>query len=118
MDLRLLHTKKKAALALLLLFAGGLCASDPQLRTVRLTLHAPQAKVVQIGGNFAGWQHGRTAMLGPTDAGLWWIDLRLPLSLQRIEYVHWVDGEGGVIDPRQPVVQDGFGGVNNVLVLP
>ncbi len=82
------------------------------------SLHAPHAKSVEIIGNFNFWQAGTVALAGPDEKGMWRVKVSLPASLTRIEYVYWVDGASRKIDPAQPVVQDGFSGENNVLVLP
>jgi len=80
-------------------------------------LFAPEAKSVEVVGDFNRWQTGLTPLAGPDKKGIWLVKLTLPVTQRRIEYIYWVDGAKR-IDPTQPVVQDGFAGQNNVLVLP
>ena len=92
--------------------------AQAETNEVTFSLYAPQAKSVEIIGSFNQWQSAETLLTGPDDKGVWHIKLPLPPNLARIEYVYWVDGAHRRIDPGQPVVQDGFSGENNVLVLP
>lgn len=82
------------------------------------SLYAPHAKSVEVIGSFNLWQAGKVALAGPDEKGMWQVKVPLPATLTRIEYVYWVDGASRKINPGQPVVQDGFSGENNVLVLP
>lgn len=81
------------------------------------SLYAPQARSVEVIGDFNQWQSGATKLTGPDAKGMWRVKLSLPAVLNRIEYVYWVDNAHRRIDPAQPVVQDGFAGKNNVLIL-
>lgn len=89
--------------------------SDP--REVTFHLYAPQAKSVEVFGDFNQWQSGALLLAGPDEMGMWRLRLSLPATLSRIEYVYWVDGARWT-DPEQAVVQDGFSGKNNVRIFP
>jgi len=102
----------------LALAAPWVCADETGARAVTFSLYAPQAKSVEVAGDFNQWQSGATPLAGPDEKGMWRVKLTLPATLNRIEYVYWVDGASRRIDPGQLVVQDGFAGENNVLVLP
>lgn len=103
---------------LLALAAPWVCADDTGMRAMTFTLHAPQARSVEILGNFNQWQSGATPLAGPDDTGHWSVRLAFPDDVGRIEYLYWVDGAHRQVDPDQPVVSDGFSGENNVAVLP
>lgn len=96
----------------------GVAAEESNTREVTFSLYAPQAKFVEIVGDFNQWQSGMTPLAGPDVKGMWRVKLSLPAMLNRIEYVYWVDNAHRRIDPSQPVVKDGFAGENNVLILP
>ena len=93
------------------------CAEETATHEATFSLYAPQARSVEVVGDFNQWQSGVTPLAGPDIKGMWWIKLSLPVTLNRIEYVYWVDNAHRRIDPTQPVVQDGFAGENNVLIL-
>lgn len=86
-------------------------------REISFVLHAPQAKSVEVFGDFNQWQSGALLLAGPDETGMWWLRLSLPATYTRIEYVYSVDGIRRT-DPEQAVVQDGFSGKNNVRVFP
>ncbi len=103
----------------LALVGSWACADGAGLREATFTLHAPQAKSVEILGDFNQWQSGATPLAGPDEAGRWRVRLAFPAAVNRIEYIYWVDGAYRQVDPAQPVVSDGFAaGENHVLVLP
>lgn len=93
-------------------------AETPGTHIATFSLYAPHAKSVEVIGSFNFWQSGTVALAGPDEKGMWRAKVPLPATLTRIEYVYWVDGATRRIDPGQPIVQDGFSGKNNVLVLP
>lgn len=93
-------------------------ADETGMREVPFSLYAPQAQSVEIIGDFNQWQSGATPLTGPDETGRWRISLTFPDTWSRIEYVYWVNDTYRQLDPEQPVVPDGFSGVNNVLVLP
>lgn len=86
-------------------------------REISFDLYAPQAKSVEVFGDFNQWQSGGMPLAGPDETGMWRLKLLLPAALTRIEYVYSVDGARRT-DPEQAVVQDGFSGKNNVRVFP
>ncbi|MDA8128215.1 MAG: glycogen-binding domain-containing protein [Betaproteobacteria bacterium] len=102
----------------LALIAPGVGADETGVREATFSLYAPQAKSVEIIGDFNQWQRGITPLAGPDKAGWWRIRLTFPGPGSRIEYVYWVNNAYRQVDPEQPVVPDGFSGANNVLVLP
>lgn len=93
-------------------------AAEPAMHTITLSVHAPQAHSVEIAGNFNQWRSEATPLLGPDKKGMWSVELRLPASLNRIEYFYWIDGVSRKIDARESVIDDGFGGQNNIFFLP
>lgn len=86
-------------------------------REISFVLHAPQAKSVEVFGNFNQWLSGALPLAGPDETGMWRLRFSLPASYTRIEYVYSVDGMSRT-DPEQAVVPDGFSGKNNVRVFP
>lgn len=92
-------------------------AEEAIAREISFDLYAPQAKSVEVFGDFNQWQSGEMPLAGPDETGMWRLKLSLPVTLTRIEYVYWVDGARST-DPEQAVVQDGFSGKNNVRVFP
>lgn len=92
-------------------------ADDADLDVVAFSLSAPQAKSVELVGDFNQWQSGVTPLAGPDETGVWRVTLALPTTLTRIEYSYWVDGIR-LVDPTQLVVSDGFSGENNVFIRP
>lgn len=88
---------------------------DPEGR-IELRLHAPDAAVVWVAGDFNQWSP-EAHVLSRQDGG-WW-SISLPLAPGSYEYAYVVDGEW--ITPPEAVltVDDGFGGRNGLLeVLP
>jgi Carbohydrate-binding module 48 (Isoamylase N-terminal domain) len=81
----------------------------------RLDLHAPEARRVEVAGDFNGWRPEATP-LRRGEGGVW--SARIPLSPgKRYEYMFLVDG-AWVGDPAAPATaDDGFGGANAVLEL-
>lgn len=102
----------------LALVAPWACADETGMHAMTFTLHAPQARSVEILGDFNQWQSGATPLAGPDETGRWRVRLALPAAVGRIEYTYWVDGAHRQVDPDQPVVLDGFSGENNVVMLP
>ena len=92
-------------------------AEEVIAREISFDLYAPQAKSVEVFGDFNLWQSGEMPLAGPDETGMWRLKLSLPATLTRIEYVYSVDGARRT-DPVQAVVEDGFSGKNNVRVFP
>lgn len=83
---------------------------------IELRLHAPDAQLVQVAGDFNQWRP-RAHTLSRQEDG-WW-SVHLDLAPGRYEYSYVVDGEW--ITPPESIitVDDGFGGRNGLLeVLP
>ncbi|HLE55920.1 MAG TPA: glycogen-binding domain-containing protein [Rhodothermia bacterium] len=76
---------------------------------VLFRVHAPEARLVEVTGEFNGWGRSKS-LLEPTQDG-WW-ELRIPLSPGGYQYVYLIDGKT-VTPPESPVrIDDGFGGEN------
>lgn len=101
--------------ALYFLGALGLClASQASAESVRITYVAPNAHSVQISGNFpASW--GQQLSLSRDLNGEWSIDLDLPPG--RYEYQFLID-KLWAYKESVPNIPDGFGGRNNILIVP
>jgi hypothetical protein len=89
-------------------------AVAPTVVLARLDLHAPEARLVAVAGDFNGWRPEATP-LRRGEGGVWTVQLPLPPG-RRYEYLFLVDGEW-VGDPSAPAADDGFGGANAVLDL-
>ena len=81
-------------------------------------LHAPEARSVEVIGDFNAWLPGSTFLQGPDENGMWWTTIVIASDVRRVEYVYLVDGEERLLDPAQRVVSDDFGGRNNVWLSP
>ena len=102
----------------LALAVPGVGADEAGVRETTFSLYAPQAKSVEILGDFNQWQSGATPLAGPDETGRWRTWLTFSGAWRCIEYVYWVNNTYRQVNPEQPVVPDGFSGENNVLVLP
>ena len=90
--------------------AGGASAT-PVL--VRLVVLRPDARRVEVAGDFNGWNPAQTP-LEPSANGAWTVTL--PLEPGRYNYMFVVDGTMWVDDPFAPEqADDGFGSRNAVL---
>lgn len=83
---------------------------------VLFSFYAPAAKSVAIAGSFNGWDIRKDSLAGPDKRGLW--SIVIPLREGRYEYLFIVGGKDWQPDPSVPVVDDGFGGKNSVLLVP
>ena len=81
---------------------------------VALNFDAPAAREVSVAGSFDPYWQKRHPLKKRAD-GRWQIVLDLPFG--RHEFQFLVDGKWAV-DPHLPTVEDGFGGHNNVLIVP
>jgi hypothetical protein len=107
-----------AAAALALIMAGwmGLRASSPARVEVVFQFHAPDARSVELVGNFTGWETGVIRLEGPDATGHWTARVKLPSG--RHEYAFLVDGKEWIADPRAVITRpDGFGRRNAVMEL-
>jgi Glycogen recognition site of AMP-activated protein kinase len=87
----------------------------PDTVYVHFELLAPRARSVSVAGSFNGWRAGALTMAKHAD-GLWSVTVPLAVGEHRYDFV--VNGHQWVPDPtahRQ--VDDGFGGVNSVIVV-
>lgn len=83
---------------------------------VRFSLYEPDAKKVHVVGDFNNWSTIADPLYDHEGNGLW--SIVIPLPPGRYEYKFLLDGEKWVPDPSNPQrVNDGFGGVNSVLVV-
>jgi len=111
-----------AAAAALLAVAGflgwfwGLLPGGEEI-LVRFELTAPEARNVNLVGDFSGWDPQRLAMKDATGNGDWQITVRLKKG-RVYTYNFLMDGRRWVADPSSPrQVNDGFGGTSSVLEL-
>jgi anti-sigma factor RsiW len=83
---------------------------------VRLVVVQPGAQVVQVAGDFNGWNPARTSLDMAPD-GMWTVTL--PLEPGRYQYMLVVDGDRWMADPlAAEYADDGFGARNGVLEVP
>ncbi len=91
--------------------AAAAPVSTPVL--VRLVVLQPDARTVDVAGDFNGWDPARTP-LEQTANGAWTVTI--PLEPGRYEYMFVVDGTRWVGDPfAVEQIDDGFGARNAVL---
>jgi anti-sigma factor RsiW len=80
---------------------------------VRLIVVQPGARIVEVAGDFNGWNPARTP-LEPAADGAWTVTI--PLQPGRYEYMFVVDGSRWIADPfAAERNSDGFGSENAVL---
>jgi 1,4-alpha-glucan branching enzyme len=95
--------------------AGKVSKEEPEKRKVTFKVRAPDAKEVQLVGDFNNWDPNSHPM-GKDEEGFWKIGLRLAPG--RYEYKLLVDGRWWE-DIREPNnVRNPFGTLNKVLVVP
>ncbi len=90
----------------------------PQVTTegVLFTFIDPKAQRVNIVGDFNNWSTTADPLLDRAGDGTWTI--RIPLQPGRYEYKYIIDGKNWTPDLWNPdVVDDGFGGINSVIVI-
>ena len=88
-------------------------AGDPSTVLVRLVILQPGAHMVQVAGDFNGWNPARTS-LEQISSGAWAVTI--PLKPGRYEYMFVVDGQQSIADPfAAEQNDDGFGSRNAVL---
>jgi AMP-activated protein kinase-like protein len=86
---------------------------DASTVLVRLVILQPNAKTVQVAGDFNGWNPARTS-LEHISEGAWAVTI--PLKPGRYEYMFVVDGQQWIADPfAAEQSDDGFGSRNAVL---
>lgn len=85
-------------------------------REIVVEYAAPAAASVAVVGDFNGWDSRRNQMVRSTHEGLWKARLRLPPGIYQYAFV--VDGTRWARDPgARRYLDDGFGGVNSVIVV-
>jgi hypothetical protein len=114
-----------ASVALLIFFAPGerpvappatVATSAPEVVT-RFVLIAPEAASVHLTGDFVEWSREGIELEDPRGTGIWTTDVVLPPGVYQYTFV--VNGTEFVPDPRAvSQVDDGFGQVNSVLIVP
>jgi hypothetical protein len=94
--------------------SGSLAVVDsPETVLVRLVVVVPDASMVEVAGDFNGWDPARTP-LAAAGNGAWTV--MLPLEPGRYEYMFVVNGEQWIADPfAVERSDDGFGSQNAVL---
>lgn len=104
--------------------AGQMPGMDPSLGSgpevteegVKFTYFDTKATRVNIAGDFNNWSMTADPMYEREGDG-WWA-LRLPLKPGRYQYKFLVDGSDWIPDPANPeTTNDGFGGLNSVVVV-
>jgi hypothetical protein len=96
--------------------SGGSIQQTDANGSVRLRVHAPEAKLVALSGNFNSW-NPEAAPLSPVGDG-WW-EIRIELAPGRYEYAYVIDGIWKIPPEAKITVDDGFGGRNGILeILP
>jgi hypothetical protein len=81
---------------------------------VRLVMMQPGAKVVQVAGDFNGWNPAQTPLERVSADGAW--SVTIPLKPGRYAYMFVVDGRQWVADPfASEQKDDGFGSRNAVV---
>jgi 1,4-alpha-glucan branching enzyme len=79
---------------------------------VRLVLRAPDARVVEVAGDWTDW---RPVPAARARDGRWWVDVRLARGDYR--YAFRVDRSRWRVPDDVQTVDDGFGGRSAVLVV-
>ena len=93
--------------------AAAIASSAAPPVLVRLVVLQPEARTVDLAGDFNGWDPTRTP-LEQTATGAWTVTI--PLQPGRYEYMFVVDGMQWVVDPfAVEQTDDGFGSRNAVL---
>jgi len=88
---------------------------SPQV-LVRFVLKAPQARQVNLVGDFNQWSVDGTPLTDPDQDGIWTVVL--PVEPGRYQYKFVIDKQQWVVDPDATAFQpDGFGGRNALLAI-
>lgn len=81
---------------------------------IMLFIHAPQARSVSVAGSFDLWWKKLHPMARDAQ-GYWQVKLELPSGRYELQFL--VDGQWRY-NPDFKQVDDGLGGINNVIVVP
>jgi hypothetical protein len=83
---------------------------------VLFTFIDQKVKRINIVGDFNNWSTSADPLFDRAGDGTWTI--RIPLQPGRYEYKYLIDGKKWTPDPWNPdVVDDGFGGLNSVILV-
>ena len=85
---------------------------------IAFRLHAPDARSVEVLGDFNAWRPGSNFLRGPDQQGMWQAVISIHSGTRRFEYVYLINGQQRFLDTTQPIVEDDFGGKNNVWLAP
>jgi hypothetical protein len=92
-------------------------AMGPAQVVTRFVLIAPEASSVHLTGDFISWSREGIALEDLRGTGVWTTDVTLPPGVYQYTFV--VNGTEWVPDPRAvSQVDDGFGQVNSVVIVP
>ena len=106
-------------LASILAFAPAFANPEVDISVeITFRFHAPDARRVEVLGDFNAWLPGSNFLHGPNQQGMWQAVVGMPSGTRRVEYVYLVNGQQRLLGPAQPVVPDDFGGVNNIWLAP
>lgn len=110
-----------ALAGLLLLRPPAPAASDAAApvgaAVTRFVLVAPEATSVHVTGDFLSWSPQGIPLLDPRGTGVWTADVPLPPGVYQYTFV--IDGTEWRSDPGAvSQVDDGFGQVNSVVIVP
>ena len=101
-------------LASILVLAPTLAYPETNPSEITLLFHAPDARSVEVVGDFNAWLPGSNSLRGPDQRGMWQVVITIPSGTRRNEYIYLVNGKQRVLDTTQPVVNDDFGEKNNI----
>jgi len=88
-----------------------------QVVITRFVLVAPEASSVHLTGDFLSWSPEGVALEDLRGTGIWTADVPLPPGVYQYTFV--IDGTEWTPDPRAvSQVDDGFGQMNSVLIVP
>jgi 1,4-alpha-glucan branching enzyme len=79
----------------------------------RLALRAPDARVVELAGDFTEWKFVAASRAAN---GVWYADLRIPPGQYR--YAFRIDGTDWLVPDGATAVDDGFGGKSAWITVP
>jgi hypothetical protein len=85
----------------------------PRAGMTRLAIRAPDARGVEVAGDFTDWEFVATAR---ATNGVWYVDLRIPPGQYR--YAFRIDGAEWRVPDGATAVDDGFGGTSAWITVP
>lgn len=92
-------------------------ARNSTIQKVTFMLYAPEAKSVQLAGDFTLWNPKEFTLKKVDGSGMW--EIQIPLKKGRIYVYNFIiDGNQWIPDPNATsVIDDGFGGSSSLLRL-